>query len=82
MYSKIINILLQIQQNSDFIFHFYFFFIFSYGPQFDDKIKGNITNVTVQAGSTAALNCRISLLQDKTVSVCFYTGTLLTNKML
>ncbi|XP_055382587.1 GATA zinc finger domain-containing protein 14 [Condylostylus longicornis] len=39
-----------------------------YGPHFEDKREGNITNITVQAGSTIHLNCRISLLQDKTVS--------------
>lgn len=39
-----------------------------YGPHFDDLHTGdNLINVTAQAGSIAYLNCRISLLQDKTV---------------
>lgn len=42
---------------------------YRYGPHFEDLHgKGNnMTNITVQAGNTAYLNCRISLLQDKTV---------------
>ncbi|XP_059610423.1 uncharacterized protein LOC132257503 isoform X2 [Phlebotomus argentipes] len=40
-----------------------------YGPHFEDiKTVGNVTNITVQIGSSVYLNCRISLLQDKTVS--------------
>ncbi|EDV39556.2 uncharacterized protein Dana_GF10084 [Drosophila ananassae] len=40
-----------------------------YGPHFEDVQRvGQITNLTVQAGSSIHLNCRISLLQDKTVS--------------
>ncbi|XP_037906309.1 uncharacterized protein LOC119648612 [Hermetia illucens] len=40
-----------------------------YGPHFEDAVTdGNVTNITVQAGSMIFLNCRISLLQDKTVS--------------
>ncbi|XP_055914485.1 uncharacterized protein LOC129947811 [Eupeodes corollae] len=40
-----------------------------YGPHFEDIPKeGNPTNITVQAGASVFLNCRISLLQDKTVS--------------
>ncbi|BFF98541.1 uncharacterized protein DMAD_06682 [Drosophila madeirensis] len=40
-----------------------------YGPHFEDAQRlGQATNLTVQAGSTIHLNCRISLLQDKTVS--------------
>ncbi|KAJ6635346.1 Ubiquitin-conjugating enzyme E2 B, partial [Pseudolycoriella hygida] len=40
-----------------------------YGPHFDDLHTGdNLINVSAQAGSIAYLNCRISLLQDKTVS--------------
>lgn len=38
-----------------------------YGPSFEDT-DGNITKITVQLGEDAHLNCRISLLQDKTVS--------------
>ncbi|KAK7790826.1 hypothetical protein R5R35_008607 [Gryllus longicercus] len=39
------------------------------GPHFDEVEHGaNATNITVQVGSTANLNCRIILLQDKTVS--------------
>ncbi|CAB3244126.1 unnamed protein product [Arctia plantaginis] len=38
-----------------------------YGPSFEDA-DGNITKITVQLGEDAHLNCRISLLQDKTVS--------------
>lgn len=38
-----------------------------YGPTFEDS-DGNITKITVQLGEDAQLNCRISLLQDKTVS--------------
>lgn len=40
-----------------------------WGPHFEEVELGtNATNITVQVGSTANLNCRISLLQDKTVS--------------
>lgn len=39
-----------------------------YGPTFEDAKDGNITKVTVQLGEDGHLNCRISLLQDKTVS--------------
>nr|XP_016935035.1 uncharacterized protein LOC108013606 [Drosophila suzukii] len=40
-----------------------------YGPHFEDVQRvGQATNLTVQAGSSIHLNCRISLLQDKTVS--------------
>ncbi|XP_017136200.1 uncharacterized protein LOC108151835 [Drosophila miranda] len=40
-----------------------------YGPHFEDAQRlGQATNLTVQAGSSIHLNCRISLLQDKTVS--------------
>ncbi|KAI8121295.1 hypothetical protein CVS40_7602 [Lucilia cuprina] len=40
-----------------------------YGPHFEDvQLVGQPTNMTVQAGSSIHLNCRISLLQDKTVS--------------
>ncbi|XP_068622819.1 zwei Ig domain protein zig-8-like [Battus philenor] len=39
-----------------------------YGPTFEDIPKGNATKITVQLGEDAYLNCRISLLQDKTVS--------------
>ncbi|XP_066603027.1 zwei Ig domain protein zig-8-like isoform X2 [Prorops nasuta] len=35
-----------------------------YGPHFEGESK----NITVQAGATVTLDCRISLLQDKTVS--------------
>uniref|UniRef100_A0A336L9G3 CSON005154 protein n=1 Tax=Culicoides sonorensis TaxID=179676 RepID=A0A336L9G3_CULSO len=38
---------------------------YRYGPHFE---TGNVTNITVQAGSTFYLHCRISLLLDKTVS--------------
>ncbi|CAH2216300.1 jg13353, partial [Pararge aegeria aegeria] len=37
-----------------------------YGPTFEDTPDGNITKITVQLGEDAHLNCRISLLQDKT----------------
>ncbi|XP_046966747.1 uncharacterized protein LOC124534783 [Vanessa cardui] len=39
-----------------------------YGPTFEDSQDGNVTKITVQLGDDAHLNCRISLLQDKTVS--------------
>ncbi|XP_049871482.1 uncharacterized protein LOC126370578 [Pectinophora gossypiella] len=39
-----------------------------YGPTFEDGKDGNITKITVQLGEDAHLNCRIHLLQDKTVS--------------
>lgn len=38
-----------------------------YGPTFEDS-DGNVTKITIQLGEDAHLNCRISLLQDKTVS--------------
>lgn len=41
-----------------------------YGPHFEDiSSAGNVTNITVQVGSAVYLNCRISLLQDKTVRI-------------
>lgn len=49
-------------------FMYYFFlciYSFRYGPHFE---TGNVTNITVQVGNTFYLHCRISLLQDKTVS--------------
>lgn len=40
-----------------------------YGPHFEDAPGvGQTTNLTVQAGCSVYLNCRISLLQDKTVT--------------
>ncbi|XP_050741992.1 uncharacterized protein LOC108031132 isoform X2 [Drosophila biarmipes] len=43
-----------------------------YGPHFEDVQRvGQATNLTVQAGSSIHLNCRISLLQDKTTSYLF-----------
>ncbi|CAG4934655.1 uncharacterized protein LOC123698754 [Colias croceus] len=39
-----------------------------YGPTFEDVPDGNMSKITVQLGEDAHLNCRISLLQDKTVS--------------
>ncbi|XP_052758415.1 uncharacterized protein LOC113510740 isoform X2 [Galleria mellonella] len=39
-----------------------------YGPNFEDTPEGNITKTTIQLGEDAYLNCRISLLLDKTVS--------------
>lgn len=39
-----------------------------WGPHFE----GKSTNVTAQAGATVTLDCRISLLQDKTVSLLVY----------
>ncbi|XP_049836254.1 uncharacterized protein LOC126281380 isoform X1 [Schistocerca gregaria] len=41
-----------------------------WGPHFEDDGL-NVTNVTVQVGDTAVLNCKISLLQDKVVSWVF-----------
>lgn len=41
-----------------------------YGPHFEDvQREGSPKNITVQAGGSVYLNCRISLLQDKTVSL-------------
>ncbi|XP_013183608.2 uncharacterized protein LOC106129557 [Amyelois transitella] len=39
-----------------------------YGPTFEDTPEGNITRTKVQLGDNAFLNCRITLLRDKTVS--------------
>lgn len=42
----------------------------SYGPHFEDiPTVGNVSNITVPVGNAVYLNCRISLLQDKTVSI-------------
>ncbi|KDR14869.1 hypothetical protein L798_11009, partial [Zootermopsis nevadensis] len=39
-----------------------------WGPHFEEvELGANATNMTVQVGNTANLNCRISFLQDKTV---------------
>lgn len=41
-----------------------------YGPHFEDiPTVGNVTNITVPIGNAVYLNCRISLLQDKTVRI-------------
>lgn len=51
-------------QNNSFNFHFH-----RYGPHFDDvHVAEKVGNVSVQLGSVAYLNCRIRLLQDKTVN--------------
>lgn len=53
---------------------FYFFhvsFPCRYGPHFE---TGNVTNITVQVGNTFYLHCKISLLQDKTVSCTLSCG--------
>lgn len=43
-----------------------------YGPHFEDiPTVGNVTNITVPIGNAVYLNCRISLLQDKTVCNSF-----------
>lgn len=42
-------------------------FICRYGPHFDAG-AAKIQNVTAQIGSEAYLDCRIRLLQDKTVT--------------
>ncbi|XP_055297878.1 uncharacterized protein LOC129566190 [Sitodiplosis mosellana] len=40
-----------------------------YGPHFDDvHVAEKVANVSAQVGSVAYLNCRIRLLQDKTVT--------------
>lgn len=40
-----------------------------YGPHFDDvHVAEKVGNVSAQVGSVAYLNCRIRLLQDKTVN--------------
>ncbi|XP_059062039.1 uncharacterized protein LOC131854875 isoform X2 [Achroia grisella] len=48
--------------------HTYFDHDRKYGPNFEDTPEGNITKTTIQLGEDAYLNCRISLLLDKTVS--------------
>lgn len=43
-----------------------------YGPHFEDlSSEGSVSNITVHVGNAVYLNCRISLLQDKTVCACF-----------
>lgn len=54
--------------------HLQFFSHFRYGPHFE---TGNVTNITVQVGNTFYLHCKISLLQDKTVSCSLSSGTFL-----
>ena len=46
---------------------FFFFLPHSLGTHFDGVAIGSLINVTVQGGRTAFLNCKINLLQDKTV---------------
>lgn len=50
-----------------------------WGPHFEGESK----NMTVQAGGSAILDCRISLLQDKTVSVIPFVSlsTLICSKL-
>lgn len=44
-----------------------------YGPHFEDvPTIGNVTNITVPIGNAVYLNCRISLLQDKTVRIYMF----------
>jgi len=51
----------------------FFVYVCRYGPHFEDVQRvGQATNLTVQAGSSIHLNCRISLLQDKTVRWILY----------
>lgn len=52
---------------------FFYVFLFRYGPHFE---TGNVTNITVQVGNTFYLHCKISLLQDKTVSALYRPVTL------
>lgn len=49
---------------------------FSKGTHFDQVAAGSLINVTVQGGRTAFLNCKINLLQDKTVLNAFHNDTL------
>ncbi|KAG5679583.1 hypothetical protein PVAND_009143 [Polypedilum vanderplanki] len=41
---------------------------FRLGTHFDQVAVGSLINVTIQDGKTAYLNCKINLLQDKTVT--------------
>lgn len=41
--------------------------LYSLGTHFDEAAVGSLINVTIQDGKTAFLNCKINLLQDKTV---------------
>lgn len=43
--------------------------LYSLGTHFDEAAVGSLINVTIQDGKTAFLNCRINLLQDKTVNI-------------
>lgn len=40
----------------------------SLGTHFDEIAVGSLINVTIQEGKTAYFDCKINLLQDKTVS--------------
>lgn len=42
--------------------------LFSLGTHFDEAAMESLINVTIQDGKTAFLNCKINLLQDKTVN--------------
>lgn len=51
------------------------FCIYRYGPHFDDvHVAEKVGNVSAQIGSIAFLDCRIRLLQDKTVNqICTHS---------
>lgn len=50
--------------------------LFSLGTHFDEAAMESLINVTIQDGKTAFLNCKINLLQDKTVNWAFEAALL------
>jgi hypothetical protein len=51
------------------VFFLFFSIYYSLGTHFDEVAVGSLINETIQGGKTAFLNCKINLLQDKTVRV-------------
>lgn len=52
-----------------FLSYIFFFVANSLGTHFDEIAVGSLINVTIQEGKTAYFDCKINLLQDKTVSI-------------
>lgn len=61
--------LIAIFKRNDIQLNIFFVLFFRFGPHFEDVLNDDdVINATALSGKTAYLNCRISLLQDKTVS--------------
>lgn len=67
-----------VSKQINFIFIFY-----RYGPHFDDvHVAEKVANVSAQLGSVGFVDCRIRLLQDKTVNNALHTSIKQFNKLI